>query len=128
MASLPNKEEVKDTGTISLLFSLLIYSIKALPEDYDKDNASLVVQATIFKALPHTHDGDGSTVWVIRDPHAEKKVINTPGFPARKPKPTRPGSYEVRTTKEMGQGVFAKRSIKRGDIVFSERPLLIAPN
>jgi len=128
MAILPNKIKVKTLTVISLLSSLLIHLIQALPQDYDKNNASLVLQATLFKTIPHVHDGDGSTEWIIRDPRAEKKVMDTPGYPARKPKPSRPGLYEVRTTEKMGQGVFAKRIIKRGDIIFSERPLLISPN
>ena len=54
--------------------------------------------------------------------------MNTPGYPSRKPKPRRPDLYEVRVTRNMGQGVFAKHNIKRGELVFSERPLLVAPN
>jgi hypothetical protein len=28
----------------------------------------------------------------------------------------------------MGKGLFAKRDIKRGDLIFAERPLLVSPN
>ena len=54
--------------------------------------------------------------------------MNTPGYPARTPKPRRPDLYEVRTTPDMGQGVFARHDIKSGELIFSERPLLVAPN
>ena len=78
--------------------------------------------------MPHIDDGDGSTEWIIKDCNAKAKVFKTPGYPARTPKPHRPDLYEVRTTPDMGQGIFAKRNIKRGDLIFSERPLLIAPS
>ena len=77
--------------------------------------------------MPHIDDGDGSTEWIIKDCNAKAKVFKTPGYPARTPKPRRLNLHEVRTTPDMGQGVFAKRNIKRGDLIFSERPLLIAP-
>ena len=54
--------------------------------------------------------------------------MNAPGYPARTPKPRRPDLYEVRTTPDMGQGIFAKHNIKSGELIFSERPLLVAPN
>ena len=54
--------------------------------------------------------------------------MSTPGFPARTPKPRRPDLYEVRTTSDMGLGVFAKYNINRGEIIFSERPLLLGPS
>ena len=55
------------------------------------------------------------------------KVLKAPGNPARIPKPHRPDLYEVRSTSDMGFGVFAKHDIKRGDLIFSERPLLVFP-
>ena len=55
------------------------------------------------------------------------KVLNAPGYPARIPKPHRPDLYEVRSTSDMGIGVFAKRDINRGELIFSERPLLVTP-
>jgi len=77
--------------------------------------------------MPHIEDGDGSAEWIIKDSDAKTKVFKTPGYPARIPKPRLPDLYEVRMTPDMGQGVFAKRNIKRGDLIFSERPLLIVP-
>ncbi len=77
--------------------------------------------------MPHIDDGDGSTEWIIKDSNAKDKVLKTPGYPSRTPKPHRPDLYEVRTTTDMGQGIFAKHDINRGELIFSERPLLIAP-
>ena len=53
------------------------------------------------------------------------KVLNAPGYPARIPE-HRPDLYEVKSTPDMGEGVFAKRDIKQGEIIFAERPLLAA--
>jgi len=54
-------------------------------------------------------------------------VLNAPGYPARIPKPPRPDLYQVGSTPDMGQGVFAKCDIKRGELILAERPLLVAP-
>ena len=78
--------------------------------------------------MPHIDDSDGTTEWIIKDPDAKAKVFKTPGYPSRISKPRCPDLYEVRTTPDMGQGIFAKCNIKRGDLIFSERPLLIAPS
>ena len=106
---------------------------------YDKNKANAVIVAkdptqavvpsgeTLFTTMPDIDDGDGSTQWIIRDSNPKPKVLKTPGYPSRTPKPRRPDLYEVRTTPDMGQGVFAKHHIKRGELIFSERPLLIAP-
>ena len=135
-----NLTEQQKGGGIRIYFPspLLILPI-ALPEEYDKNKASLHITnrdpertdispgETVFTTMPRIDDGDGSTQWIVKDSNAKAKVLETPGYPARTPKPRRPDLYEVRMTPDMGQGVFAKRSIKRGDLIFSERPLLIAP-
>ena len=54
-------------------------------------------------------------------------MLNAPGYPARIPKTRRPDLFEVRSTPDMGEGVFAKRNIKRGDLILAERPLLVSP-
>jgi hypothetical protein len=56
------------------------------------------------------------------------KVRNAPGYPAQIPNPRLPDLYEIRSTLDMGMGVFAKRDIVRGEIIFSERPLLVIPD
>src|SRR6266545_8155315 len=78
--------------------------------------------------MPGIDDGDGSTEWIIKDSNPKMKVLKTPGYPSRTPKPRRPDLYEVITTPDIGQGVFAKHNIKRGELILSERPLLIAPS
>jgi len=54
-------------------------------------------------------------------------VLNAAGYPARILKP-RPDLYEVRSAPGMEEGVFAKRDIRRGEIIFAERPLLVMPD
>lgn len=36
--------------------------------------------------------------------------------------------YEVKSTSDMAEGLFANRDIKRGDIFLAERPLLVVPH
>jgi hypothetical protein len=83
----------------------------------------VVVIATIPKSVPH---GETQCAWIVNG-STKPKVLNAAGYPARIPKP-RPDLYEVRSTPDMGEGVFAKRDIMRGEIVFAERPLLVTPD
>ncbi len=80
----------------------------------------------LFTTIPQPSDGDGSSEWIVNGP-TKAKVLKAPGYPARIPKPHRPDLYEVRSTTDSGFGVFAKHDIKRGDLIFSERPLLVSP-
>ncbi len=74
--------------------------------------------------VPQPADDDGQSVWIVLG--VEEKVLNAPGYPARIPKPRHPDLYEIRSTPDMGLGIFAKRNIKRGELIFSERPLLVS--
>ncbi|KDR74752.1 hypothetical protein GALMADRAFT_280151 [Galerina marginata CBS 339.88] len=71
-------------------------------------------------------DPDGHSEWIVLGP-TKAKVLNAPGYPKPLPKPVGPTSYEIQSTPGMGLGVFATRDIKSGDLVFSERPLLVSP-
>jgi hypothetical protein len=64
-------------------------------------------------------------VWIV-NASTKPKVLNATGYPARIPS-TRPDLYEFRSTSDMGEGLFAKHDIKRGEIIFAERPLLVIP-
>jgi len=136
-----NLTEEQKGGDARVCFaSPLLTILIALPEDYDKNSANSVFVERdpartdlppgelLFTAMPHIGDGHGSTEWIINDADAKAKLLKTPGYPSRPPKPRRPDLHEVRTTPDMGQGVFAKHNIKRGELIFSERPLLVAPN
>jgi hypothetical protein len=72
-------------------------------------------------------DPDGHSEWLVRG-STKQKILNEPGYPQPVPKP--PGnikSHVVKSTPTMGQGVFATRDIPMGEIIFAERPLLVAP-
>ena len=64
-------------------------------------------------------------MWIVK-PSTKPKVLKSLGYPGRMPKP-RADLYEVRSLSDMGQGVFAKHDIRRGEIIFAERPLLVLP-
>ena len=64
-------------------------------------------------------------MWIV-NPLTKPRVLNASGYPARIPK-SREDLYEIKSTPDMGEGVFAKRDIMRGEIIFSERPLLVFP-
>ncbi|GJJ09918.1 hypothetical protein Clacol_004142 [Clathrus columnatus] len=86
----------------------------------------------VFTIVPPKNDGekreddpDGWSVCFV-DGIAKGTILDTPGFPRPLLHPTRP-SYWVTTAQHMGLGVFAKRLIKMGEIILSERPLIVVP-
>ena len=79
---------------------------------------------TIPQCLP---DDETQCEWILGDESTKDKVTNAPGYPARIPKPRIPDLHEVRSTPDMGQGLFARHDIKCGELVFAERPLLVSP-
>ena len=70
-------------------------------------------------------DPDGHTEWLVRG-NTKKKVLDTPGHPQPIPK-SRRLNFIVKPTATMGMGMFAIRDIPYGELIFSERPLLIFP-
>jgi len=68
-------------------------------------------------------DDEAQCEW-ITNALTKAAILNTPGCPARIPKPSRVGLYEVRSTPDMGQGLFAKCNIRAGELIFAERPLI----
>jgi hypothetical protein len=66
------------------------------------------------------------TECIFRGGKALKTVFSTPKFPL--PMPTPNGdTYEILPTPNTGLGIFASRDIKMGDLVLSERPLIVVP-
>ncbi|KAF9474369.1 SET domain-containing protein [Pholiota conissans] len=79
------------------------------------------------RGSPAAVDDSEHTEWVTLEA-TKPRVFNVPGFPKPVPKPNANAPvYEVRTTPEMGMGVFATRNIKAGELIFAERPLLVVP-
>ena len=131
--------------TMLLILSLL--GSKAIPEDYKPANIPVVPldskktdhgpDTMIITTIPSKPtagkgrlDPDGYSEWLVYGP-TKAKVVNSPGYPKPVPKPkasygTQP-SYVVKSTPNMGLGVFATRDIKMGELIFAERPLLVSP-
>lgn len=59
----------------------------------------------------------GSRDYITNQPGWEEPLVN----PSDGPDP----SWEVRDHETTGKGIFAKRPLQTGDIIFSERPLLV---
>lgn len=127
-------------------YSILIS--EQLPNDPDKCSSVLLVAETmrqsvygliddtdpdknfVFTIIPPKVDGiddpDGWSVCFV-DGIAKRTILNTPGLPRPLLHPSRP-SYWVTTAQHMGLGIFSKRLIKMGEIILSERPLIIVPD
>lgn len=71
-------------------------------------------------------NGEAQCVWIVKG-STKPKVLNASGYPAQIPEPRLPDLCEVRSTPDMGMGVFAKHDIERGEIILAERPLLVIP-
>jgi len=67
---------------------------------------------------------DGWTHCLI-SPSAKHAIVNTPGFPQRIVRPPEI-RHRIAPAPGRGLGIFAKVDMKAGDLVFSERPLIIA--
>jgi hypothetical protein len=53
----------------------------------------------------------------------ESKSDQCSRLPRSHPETSPPDLYKVRSTPDMGKGVFAKHDIKRGELILAERPL-----
>ncbi|CAA7270095.1 unnamed protein product [Cyclocybe aegerita] len=72
-------------------------------------------------------DPDGHSEWIARGPTYDK-ILKLPSFPSPIPKPRRHNMYVVKPSRGMGLGVFATCDIEAGELIFSERPLLVYPS
>ena len=70
-------------------------------------------------------DPDGHSEWMVKE-GTKDKVIHAPGYPQPVAK-TPQINYIIKPTPDMGMGMFATRDIDLGDIILSERPLLVVP-
>ena len=93
--------------------------------------AGILVFTTIpTKMFTGPRDPDGHSEWIVHGP-TKAKVINAPGYPQPVPKSKASygtqSAYIIKSTPDMGLGVFATRDIKLGELIFAERPLLVSP-
>ncbi|KAJ8522246.1 hypothetical protein ONZ45_g1172 [Pleurotus djamor] len=68
---------------------------------------------------------DGQTECILLSMRDKAQILNTPGFPQAIPRPRNPGAFVIREVPGMGLGMVAARDIKFGELICSERPLLI---
>ena len=85
---------------------------------------------TLFTTIPARRssgvdDPDGHSEWMVKA-GTKDKVIRAPGYPQPVAKTPRI-NYVIKATPDMGLGMFATRDIDLGDIILSERPLLVVP-
>ncbi|KAF9532762.1 hypothetical protein CPB83DRAFT_580456 [Crepidotus variabilis] len=81
-----------------------------------------------FFSMPQPADADGTSAWLVGNKTAMAQVIDSPGYPSRTPKPPRCDMTVFRQTIDQQKwGIFATGLIKSGELLFAERPLLVAP-
>ena len=99
--------------------------------DAPESEADTHVVATIPpRIVGNPPDPDGNTEWIVLGKTKQRVLDANPAQYRFQPVPKPSGgadNYIVKSTPTMGKGVFATRDIKMGDIIFAERPLVIAP-
>jgi hypothetical protein len=75
---------------------------------------------TVFK-----HAADASECYI--NEKLATRLTQTPGFPLRIPVPESP-FIRVSRTASRGFGVFATRSMRPGEIIHAERPIIVSPS
>ncbi|KAG5636664.1 hypothetical protein H0H81_007253 [Sphagnurus paluster] len=63
---------------------------------------------------------------MLRGGREKQVILSTPGFPSPVPRPPRV-RHRIASESSFGRGVFATCDIKAGELIMSERALLIAP-
>ncbi|KAF8983979.1 hypothetical protein BDQ17DRAFT_1377680 [Cyathus striatus] len=110
----------KDNRTQLLICSACTQLLPELPAHYPT-----VLIATRIPGLINTHE----TAECILYHHMHKAVVNLPEYP-RSPAPLDHSwaPYEIcKAGSEKGLGMFAKCTLKVGDLIVAERPLLMIP-
>lgn len=125
-----NKQKKNSTQPAALPTSYTPTKLSIVEYDAKKtDHADniLIVTTIPSRVVGEPRDLDGHSEWLVYGP-TKKKVLNAPGYPQPVPKSLgNVKSYVVKSTPTMGKGVFATCDISMGDIIFAERPLLVAP-
>jgi hypothetical protein len=88
----------------------------------------------VFTTLPARYFGeelseypDGWTECLFNGPIGKRAVLKTPGFPQPLVQPHEVG-FCIKETPGMGFGMFAARDLEMGDLILSERPLIMTPH
>ena len=100
-------------------------SLKEIPEIYHEP---LPLVVTNVPGSQYPFPPDGCTVWLVYEPTL-KKIFGPSPSVTPIPTPKRPErAFEVRPSSDKGLGIFATRDIEAEELIFSERPLLVAPS
>ncbi|KAJ7782629.1 hypothetical protein B0H16DRAFT_1446935 [Mycena metata] len=93
------------------------------------DPKTLPQGAFLFTSLPNIpldeHDPDNWTSCLLQVA-TKAQIVDTPGFPRPLLHPPKP-RYHIGPTPNMGLAAFSSCALKMGDLILSERALLIAP-
>ncbi|KAF7357580.1 SET domain-containing protein [Mycena sanguinolenta] len=79
----------------------------------------------IYTTLPPDAKDDEPVTECILCPGSKEVVINTPGFPQPLVHPATP-AFRLDTVPGKGMGLFSTRDLKMGDLILSERPLIVS--
>lgn len=104
------------------------------PSKTDHPEDLLLMTTIPPRTVEGPDDPDGHSEWIVLGP-TKAKVVNHPAYPQPVPKRTPVEgdsdgpAYEIKDTPDtaMGKGMFATRDIRVGELIFSERPLLVSP-
>ncbi|KAJ7218296.1 hypothetical protein C8J57DRAFT_1395150 [Mycena rebaudengoi] len=105
--------------------------IIAVPEGYETKfssehdpRAGSAQDTLMITTVPHNAKADEPTTECLFLYGSKEVLMNIPGFPEPVKYPTQPAFY-MKPSPGKGNGLFSKRALKMGDLILSERPLLV---
>ena len=99
------------------------------PTKVDHSEDLLLMTTIPSRAMDGPNDPDGHSEWIVLGP-TKAKVVKHPEYPRPIPRLFDPEpAFEIKDTPDtvMGKGMFARRDIQVGELIFAERPLLVSP-
>lgn len=132
------KKRVNRTARVNILLLTLTLDLpehkpaKLSYSEFHGSHTDYPENAVVYTTLPSQPLGstladslDGWTECIFDGPDAKQIIVSTPGFPKPVPKPDHV-SHSIGITKTANLGMTATRNLKMGDLVYAERPLLMA--
>ncbi|KAF5376403.1 hypothetical protein D9615_008618 [Tricholomella constricta] len=106
---------------------------EAIVKECDSRNMIYPDNARLCTTLPSQSFGDtladnpdNWTECLFLGGKQKREIVSTPGFPSPIPRPPQI-RHRIKPSR-FGIGMFATRNIKMGDLIVSERPLLVSPS
>ncbi|KAF7289263.1 Aldehyde dehydrogenase [Mycena indigotica] len=93
----------------------------------DQNSKALQRILYIYRAVPNFADEPEQNTQCLWYPETYELLSKTPGFPQRLPPAASPPAFRVAPSPGKGMGLFSTRKITQGEMIFSERPLLLQP-